>query len=99
MGESEVLPMGSLFSPHVSGPTPFAVILCRFQDLPPLSIPRDVFAQFVAGPGRGGMFDYWRDISYGTIDLTGSTVYGAFDPTGSTVYGPYTMQYAYFTDG
>jgi hypothetical protein len=91
--------MGSLFSPHVSGATPFAVILCRFSDLPPLSISRDVFEQFIVGARKGGMYDYWHDISYGTINLTGSTVYGAFDPTRSAVYGPYTMQYAYFQDG
>lgn len=75
-------------SPHIKGPTPFAVILCSFSDLPPLTIASSVFYDYVAGPGKGGVFDYWKDISYGNIDLTGSKV-----------FGPYTMKYSFFKDG
>lgn len=75
-------------SPTIKGLTPFALILCAFNDLPPLTIPSSVFYDYVAGPGKSGVFDYWRDISYGTIDLTGSKV-----------FGPYTMKYSFSRDG
>jgi len=75
-------------SPDIRGRTAWAVILCRFNDLPPLSIPLSEFTDFVAGPGKGGVFDYFKDISYGAIDLTGSKVFGW-----------YTMKYSFFNDG
>lgn len=75
-------------STDVKGRTAWAVILCRFNDLPPLSTPLSEFGDFVAGSGRGGVFDYWRDISYGAIDLTGSKVFGW-----------YTMKYSFFKEG
>jgi hypothetical protein len=75
-------------SPDIRGRTPWAVILCRFNDLPPLSIPLSEFTDFVAGPGKGGVFDYWRDVSYGAIDLTGSKVFGWW-----------TMKYSFFKEG
>ena len=78
----------SNFSPHIKGPTRFAVILLCFNDLPQLSIPNSVFEDFVAGVGTGSVLDYWKDISFGSIDLTGSKV-----------YGPYTMQYSYVRNG
>lgn len=75
--------------PQIKGPTRWAVILCRFNDVPessrPLSHFNDFFTQ--SGAGRGGLFDYWRDISYRTIDLSGSTVRGW-----------YTMQYSFRND-
>lgn len=74
--------------PDVKGRTPWAVILCRFNDLPALSIPLSEFNDFVAVAGKGGVFDYFRDISYGAIDLTGSRVFGW-----------YTMKYSFFNDG
>ena len=81
-------PMAPGVDPHVKGPNPFAVILCRFNDLPALTIPTSVFSDYVAGPGKGGLFDYWKDISYKTIDLTGSKVLGW-----------YTMKYSFFREG
>jgi hypothetical protein len=72
--------------PYVRGRTPWAVVLCRFPDIPepawPISHVRNFFTE--SGAGRGSLFDYWRDISQGTIDLTGSVV---------TPW--YTMQYSY----
>src|SRR5262249_26117586 len=57
---------GPPLSPHIKGRTPFAVILCRFNDLPALSIPQSEFADFFSGAGKGGVCDYYKDISYGT---------------------------------
>lgn len=54
------------------------VLMCKFSDQP--QEPRDIhfhrrfFTE--AGSGSGGMYDYLRDISYGTIDLTGTQVRG-----------------------
>jgi hypothetical protein len=74
----------------VSGNTRWAVVLCSFQD---------VIAKFdhdpaylktffnETGAGKGGLFDYWHDMSYGRIDLTNSDV-----------FGPYRMQYSFGKD-
>jgi hypothetical protein len=67
-----------------------AVILCRFKDVPPM--PREKYLDLVSGspshysPGR--LFEYWYDISYGTITLEGSKVYGWYD-----------MKYSFVNDG
>lgn len=74
--------------PILNGPVPFAIVLCRFNDVPILDIPRSRFFDFVAQYGRGGLFDFWRDVSYGMIDLTGSEVFGW-----------YTMKYSFVLDG
>jgi hypothetical protein len=63
------------------------VILCRFNDVPALHTPRAKFFDFVSEYGRGGLFDYWRDASYGAIDLAGSEVFGW-----------YTMKYSFVHD-
>lgn len=72
----------------VKGRTPWAIVLCRFNDLPPPAIALSDFNDFFAGPGKGGVFDYWRDVSYGAIDLTGSKIFGW-----------YTMKYSFFREG
>lgn len=72
----------------LKGPTPFAVVLCRFKDVPEPDIPQSRFLDFVARSGTGGLVDYWRDISYGMVDLTGSEVFGW-----------YTMKYSFVHDG
>jgi hypothetical protein len=74
--------------PDLKGRTSWAVILCRFNDLPPLTTPLSEFTDFIAGAGKGGVFDYWKDVSYGAIDLSGSKVFGW-----------YTMNYSFFKDG
>jgi hypothetical protein len=74
--------------PMLKGPMPFAVVLCRFNDVPEPDIPRSRFLDFVARSGTGGLLDYWGDISYGLIDLTGSQVFGW-----------YTMKYSFVRDG
>ena len=57
---------------------PWAVILCRFQgeaadanrEAPVASFFREVFT-----PGTGGLVEYWRDVSLGSVDVTGSRVF------------------------
>lgn len=74
--------------PLLKGPAPLAIVLCRFNDVPVLDIPRARFFDFISQYGRGGLFDFWRDVSYGAIDLTGSEVFGW-----------YTMKYSFVQDG
>lgn len=74
-------------SRDLKGQTRWAVILCEFNDVPRSSVPISRFSDFIAGPDKGGVFDYWKDISYGAIDLTGSRVFGW-----------YKMKYSYFKD-
>jgi hypothetical protein len=73
--------------PAIKGPTPWAVILCNFNDVPLPETPKSEFLRFISEYGRGGLFDYWRDISNGVISLAGSEVFGWF-----------TMQYSFFHD-
>jgi hypothetical protein len=79
---------------HASGPAPFpadvsgqsrwAILLCQFADTtnnppdmqPPASFFEDLFTE--KGAGKNGMFDYWKSMSYGKLDLTGSKVFGWF---------------------
>jgi hypothetical protein len=60
-----------------SGTTRWAILLCRFSDVSaqprPASYFRNMFTE--VGAGQNGMFDYWRDMSGGTVDLTGSQVF------------------------
>jgi hypothetical protein len=62
----------------VSGSTKWAVLLCKTSDHPEepkdTTFFRNLFTE--DGSGLGGMFDYWRDMSYGTITLAGSQVKG-----------------------
>jgi hypothetical protein len=60
---------------------PFAIILCRFSDQPqeprPVQFYRDYFTESGASQPESA-FSYWRDVTYGTVDLTGSEVFGWF---------------------
>jgi hypothetical protein len=73
--------------PMLRGPTPWAVILCRFNDVAPPDVPRSRFYEMVSEYGRNGLFDYWKDISYETVSLAGSEVFGW-----------YTMKYSFVLD-
>jgi hypothetical protein len=74
--------------PFLKGSKPFAVILCQFKDVPLFHDGRHQITSFVAPSGRNGLFDFWRDVSYGNIDLVGSEVFGWF-----------TMKYSLAHDG
>jgi hypothetical protein len=59
--------------------TPWAIVLCKFSDFPNVEPqPADFFRRFmtIEGLGQAGEADYWRDMSYGAIDFTGSMVFG-----------------------
>lgn len=75
-------------SAFLKGSKPFAVVLCRFNDVPGFRDAKAQLTQFTTSSGRGGLFDYWRDISYANIDLVGTEVFGW-----------YTMNYSYAHDG
>ena len=60
---------------------PWAIILCKFSDLAdfepyPVSFYKEHFTE--AGDGKGTEFDYFREVTYGNLDMTGSKVFGWF---------------------
>lgn len=62
----------------LQGSTPWAVIMCKFADrtVEPQNQQyfKDLFT--ASGAGKGGLYDYWQDMSYGNINLQGSDVKG-----------------------
>src|SRR5688572_26171369 len=70
---------------------PWAVLLCQFSDDPvhPVTVAAaeaffseaGTFAPGGTTPGAvrtNGMFDFWRDMSFGAMDITGTKVFGPF---------------------
>jgi hypothetical protein len=72
--------------PSVRGRHQFALVLLRFKDIPVLSNPISEFQELVSemGQGKGGLFDFWKEVTYDQVDLTGSKVFGWW-----------TMQYSF----
>jgi hypothetical protein len=64
----------------------WAILLCKPNDDSSEPTPADYYRRLFteAGAGTGGLFDYWRDQSYGNVDLTGSVVSGWFTVPHST---------------
>jgi M6 family metalloprotease-like protein len=62
----------------ITGNQPIAVVLCKFTDRTgephPQSYYQNMFSE--TGAGQSGVFDYWKDNSYGQLDLTGTVVKG-----------------------
>lgn len=62
----------------VTGNQPLVIVLCKFPDQ--TEEPQDVgyFQQLFgeSGAGKRAVFDYWKDVSYGNLDLTGTVVKG-----------------------
>ena len=60
------------------GNTRWAVLLCKYGDLSAEPQPPSYFRTLLTetGAGTGNLYVYFRDVSYGQIDLTGSVVYG-----------------------
>ena len=60
--------------------TPWVILLCKMKDIPDEPHTIDFYEQLFCqqGAGKGGLFDYWQQISYNTLDLTGSKVFGWF---------------------
>jgi hypothetical protein len=67
--------------------TSFAIICCRFNDVDKPDLPMSLFTD-AATPGKGGLRDYWYDISYKKRDLAGSKVFGWWK-----------MKYSYIENG
>src|SRR5437868_83848 len=57
---------------------PWAIILCRFSDIAAEPRPPSYYVDLFAQNGTGGICDYWRGVSFNSLDLTGSTVFGWF---------------------
>jgi hypothetical protein len=61
----------------------WAVLICRFADdtsvIPPLVHYQRLFTG--AGTGSLNVVDYFRDMSHGQLDLSGSQVFGPFGIT------------------
>jgi hypothetical protein len=64
--------------------TSWAVVLCKFSDQPTETRPpqyyKDLFTSIPGGP----VATYWRDVTHGVIDTTGSQVFGWFTMPHST---------------
>jgi hypothetical protein len=58
--------------------TPWAILLCKFSDVSTEPYPRlryeEIFS--TAGSGKWNMVDFFRDMSHGHVDLSGSRVFG-----------------------
>src|SRR5437870_1082666 len=69
----------------VLGNTRWAMLLCKYGDLATEPKPPSYFRMLLteSGAGTGNLLDYFKDVSYGQIDLTGSRVYGwySLDPS------------------
>jgi hypothetical protein len=55
---------------------PWAIVLCKFSDRPSEPRPVDYYEDLFTRHGTGGLADYWKDVSLGNLDLTGSRVFG-----------------------
>jgi hypothetical protein len=67
------------FSAHaITGKNPLVVVLCKFTDQQAephgAAYYQDMFSE--TGAGKTGVYDYWKTVSYGNLDLTGSVVKG-----------------------
>ncbi len=63
----------------VSEKRPWSVILCRFKGEAAdaaVETPIEQFYREAFAPGSGGFVEYWRDVSLGSVDVTGSQVFG-----------------------
>ncbi len=61
----------------ITGTTRWVTLMCKFSDIPAEQKARDFFqSQYGSAPGELG--HYWKEVSYGKIDLAGSDAYGWF---------------------
>ena len=75
----------------VSGSQKWVSILCRFADSPNVTpYPKTWFETLMLGGAAPGLDHYWREVSFGTVNLTGSVVVGWYNlpqPRSYYVYG------------
>jgi hypothetical protein len=57
--------------------TPWAILLCKFSDSDAEPYPRQRFEEIftTAGSGKFNMTDFFRDMSHGKVDLSGSRIF------------------------
>lgn len=55
-----------------------SVLLCQFNDSPTPTDDLSYYEGVFTSAGTGGLADYWDNVSYGAIDVDGSTVRGWF---------------------
>jgi M6 family metalloprotease-like protein len=62
----------------LSGQHPLVVVLCKFPDKTDEPKTPAFFENMFneSGAGNRGVFDYWKEVSYGQLDLTGTVVKG-----------------------
>jgi M6 family metalloprotease-like protein len=63
----------------VRGAQPFVTILCRFSDQSTLTPHPRSWYETLMGSTAPGLDHYWREVSYNTINLTGSVVQGWYN--------------------
>lgn len=73
--QQEALPAAAPVTSRLSGPQPFITILCKFADVGDEPLPPSYF-EALLGAAHPGLDDYWREVSYGQINLEGSRVVG-----------------------
>jgi len=65
---------------ELSGPQPWASILCRFADYTTTPVPREkAYFEGLMGEEEPGMGHYWPTTSYGNMNISGSEVHGWYD--------------------
>jgi hypothetical protein len=57
---------------------PWAILLCKFSDVPAEPQPPQYYSELYTANGTGGVCDYWRTVTCGTLDLSDSRVFGWF---------------------
>ena len=78
---------------HLRGPQPWVTILCRFAETQFTPHFVSHYERMMGSSEPGSLGHYWREVSYGNIDLTGSVVVGWYD-----LPRPYSY-YVYDRDG
>lgn len=58
------------------GSVGMSVLLCKYSDSPTPPHGRDFYERLAVRSGTGGHADYWSDVSFGSVDLRGSSVHG-----------------------
>lgn len=58
--------------------TSWAVVLCKFSDQPTETRPPQYYNDLFTSVPGGPVATYWRDVTHGVIDTTGSQVFGWF---------------------
>lgn len=66
---------------------PWVIVLCKFTDRQQEPHGVQYYQDMFANPGKGGMHDYWRDVSHDQLSVAGTVVKGWYTlPTTSYEY-------------